>query len=102
MASELVSLRCEELERKISNLILGGGGVSQLIWTDDPTADVIGRKLRKSYDSSWPINLLCDALNTLTPDDMVIDEIQHVLNEQGYGPFQSVWFHGEKDVRKFG
>ena len=34
----------------------------------------------------------------VTTDDAVLDEMREVIGTEGFGPFCSIWFHGEGGV----
>ena len=103
IAFELTRVCHEEIKKFYGDSIKCREVAAQFNWVDaSQIRKIIASKLCKSYESDCPIDLLCYAEYLVTPDDIVVEEIQCILNEKGYGPFQSVWFHGEGVVKKFG
>jgi hypothetical protein len=69
------------------------------VLTADPTHRDLLKKLRKSYASDGPVDLLCYADGLLvTPDDVALEEMRALVDAEGLGPFRSIWFHGEDGV----
>lgn len=63
--------------------------------TSSPTADIVRNKLKKKYETSYPIELLIYKDGPIIDtDDMVIPTIKPIF-ESNNGPFQRVWFMGE-------
>jgi hypothetical protein len=96
LAFELAELCSPEIAKAAGDDLKRGGGAT-FAWTADPTRAVLVRKLRKTYASDVPVDLLCYADGYLvTPDDAVLDEMREVIGAEGLGPFRSIWFHGEE------
>lgn len=74
---------------------------SAAFWTSDPSTLVVLAKLSKRYVSQHPIHLLVYTDGRIvTPDSVIISTL---LNEIDFGSqttFQSVWFMGERIVKK--
>ena len=71
--------------------------VSASAWTSSPTA-ILKRKLKKTYATDMPIELLCYSDGRLVDtDDMLRPRIEAIANGDT-NPFRRVWFHGEDDV----
>lgn len=67
--------------------------------TSDPSERIIKEKLRKSYITSHPIELLIYSEGqVITPDDVIIPTIAPWLDAISH-PFKRVWFMGEIEVR---
>lgn len=63
-------------------------------WTNDPSAEILRKKLSKVYVTLHPIELVCySADRIITPDDVIIPTIRPYI-ESNPGPFRRVWFSG--------
>lgn len=64
------------------------------IWTSDPTAVVLKKKLLKRYETRSPIYLvLYSDGRFITPDELAIATLQRIL-ETRRGVFDQAWFLG--------
>jgi hypothetical protein len=98
LAFELVELCSPEIAKAVGDDLKRGGGAT-FTFNADPTRAVLMKKLRKTYVCDVPVDLLCYANGFLvTPDSAVLDEIREVIETEGFGPFRSIWFHGEESV----
>ena len=100
IAFELVEM-CDSTLAHQTALIRDTGGVFTT-WTSDPTAQIIGKKLSKSYSTDYPIELLCywNAM-VISPDSQIAEEINLALESRSDHPFQVVWYFGEKSIYKW-
>jgi hypothetical protein len=97
---ELVELRDCDIAKLTSRLIKSGGGVGGL-WTSDPTPAIILRKLGKSYRADLPVDLLIYTDGALiTPDDVILPTLEHLIEVHGRGSFRRIWLMGEKICRE--
>jgi hypothetical protein len=63
--------------------------------TSDPSAEIVRKKLKKTYTTCHPIELLVYSDGRLiTPDDVIIPTITPIL-ESRKGPYRRAWFMGE-------
>lgn len=98
LAFELAELCPPEVAKAVGDDLKAGGGAT-FVWAADPTRRVLLKKLHSSYACDVPVHLLCYADGLLiTPDDDVLAELRTVVDAEGFGPFRSIWFHGEDGV----
>ena len=94
MAFELVEICSSDVAQEISNV--PNGGTSCFIRTKDPTSEILSGKLAKTYQTIYPVHLLCyTAGRTVSPDDQIVGEIMRIIE---YKPvkFQCIWLFGDK------
>jgi hypothetical protein len=95
VAFELVENCGAEVAHNIALLAKGGG--SGIINTSDPTVSVIRSKLAKSYQSEYPVELLCYANGRIaTPNDMAIKRMSREIKSAKLNPFRRVWYFGKQ------
>jgi len=58
LAFELVELCPPELAKAIGDELKTGGGVTDMIWTCDPSRAALLKKIGKTYTASGPVDLL--------------------------------------------
>ena len=93
VAFELAELCAEDVAAAISNIKNGGVAVDS---TSDPSATVLRRKLRKTYQSHAPIELLLYTnARLVTPDDLILSTLRPMLDSHR-SRFRKVWLLGEK------
>ena len=82
--------------REIAKVIAAGPKArTDAFSTSDPSAEIVRKKLKKTYTTSHPIELLVYSDGRLiTPDDVIIPTITPIL-ESREGPFRRAWFMGE-------
>jgi hypothetical protein len=99
VAFEVTEICSEELAHLIA---LAKSGQSDFTYTSDPTEAILRDKLRKSYATQVPIELVCYwGGRTVSTDDMIIPTIEATLADARVNPFRAVWYVGEKVVRGF-
>ena len=92
VAFELANLCDPEIAKVIA---AGPRARTDAFSTADPSAEIVRRKLRKSYVTSHPIELLVYSDGRLvTPDDVIIPTITPILESRN-GPYRRAWFMGE-------
>ena len=97
---ELVELRDSDLAKLTSRLTKSGGGVAGL-WTSDPTPDIFRSKLGKTYQAGVPVDLLVYTDGALvTPDDVILPNLERLIDAHGRGPFRRIFLMGEKICRE--
>ena len=93
VAFELAILCDAEIAKVIA---AGSKARTDAFSTSDPSAEIVRKKLKKSYETDHPIELLVYSDGRLiTPDDVIIPTITPIL-ESRKGPYQRAWFMGEK------
>lgn len=96
IAFELANL-CDP---KIAKVIASGSRAkTDAFFTADPSAHVVRKKLKKTYTTSHPIELLVYTDGRLiTPDDVIIPTISPIFDSI-QGPYRRAWFMGETITR---
>jgi hypothetical protein len=90
IAFELVELCDPNLAKAIATLS------TEYIRTSDPSARIVSKKLRLSYDTNLPIELLCYTDGRIiTPDDVIIPTITPYLGSWSH-VFRRAWLLGHK------
>jgi len=94
IAFELTELCSPEIARAISKL--PAEGVSPFIRTEDPSEDILRKKLLKTYETDHPIELLCYTGGRLvTPDDSIKEHMKLVIECHEVN-FRRIWLLGDK------
>jgi len=94
VAFELVEICDENLGRKIS-AIRGSGGV-EYVRSRDPSWEVLRKKLKKRYQTEYPVELLCYVSGrTISPDIVILDRIRPMIDMDN-GQFRRVWLLGDQ------
>ncbi len=97
IAFELVELCDGEIARIPAEVVRSGNTEPRFMWTADPSRQIICNKLEKKYQTKHPIELLCYTAGRLvTPDNVIIPTVQHIIELSGFGMFQRVWLLGEE------
>ena len=97
VAFELVELCDAEIAKTVAENHRAGGIKAEFMWNADSTERIICEKLEKKYETAYPIELLCyTAARLITPDDVIIPTVQHVIELRGLGRFRRVWLLGEE------
>lgn len=66
--------------------------------TSDPSPSIMSKKLRKKYETAFPIELLCyTAGRIITPDDLIRSTIKPYLRTWRH-TFRRAWLLGRKGV----
>lgn len=89
LAFELVEL-CDP---NIAQLIAEArDGKDDAIWTSDPSGFILRKKLRRNYETKFPIHLVCYTDGRIvTPDDVALSNLRPIL-ESLHGVFEQAWF----------
>lgn len=97
VAIELVELCDPNLARAFADPAPDAGGV-QYIRTSDPSFGIVRGKLRKSYQTPHPIELLCyTAGRIITPPDVILPTISPLLGSFRH-TFRRAWLLAENCV----
>jgi len=97
IAFELVELCDPEIARTTAEVPRSANTESVFMWTADPSSQIICNKLEKTYETQYPIELLCyTAARLITPDDVIIPTVQGIIALHGLGTFRRVWLLGEE------
>jgi hypothetical protein len=95
VAFELVELCDSNLASAIANPDPSG---AQYIRTTDPSAAILRRKLRRMYETSHPIELLCYTNGRIiTPPDMIVLNLKLYLGSFRHA-FRRAWLLAEAKV----
>jgi len=95
IAFELVEICDPDVARSLHK---AQSGSSAALWTSDPTATIVRKKLHKTYRTPRPVELLCYTNGrVVTPDEAVREQLLCWANAVD-GPFRRVWFFGEHAV----
>lgn len=95
VAYELVEICSPDIAAHISRI---GSGDDVAFHSSDPTVETLRKKLRKTYKTTLPIELICYTNGrTISPDDLIVIEAQRWANAID-GPFRKVWLLGEGGV----
>jgi hypothetical protein len=90
LAFELVELCDPTLAKAIATLS------SEYIRTSDPSARIVSKKLRRNYETTLPIELLCYTDGRIiTPDDVIIPTVTPYLASWRH-IFRRAWLFGHK------
>jgi hypothetical protein len=93
VAFELAELCAGDIAARIARLPADG---DSFLWTSDPSASILRKKLKAQYDTPCPIELLLyTSGRVVTFDDVILDTLRPIL-ECRNGPFRRVWLLGEK------
>ncbi len=97
IAFELVELCDQEIAWTNAKAIRSEKGVSDFLWSaPDSFRQKIYKKLKKKYKTEHPIELLCYTdVRICTHDEAVIEIIQEIIGDKGFGPFRRVWLLGD-------
>ena len=91
VAFELVEICDPDIARIIAQ---GGGFVG---WTSDPTQNEIRKKLKKNYQTEYPVELLCYTDGkTVSWDELIKEEIQILIDMVDNGQFRRIWLLGDQ------
>jgi hypothetical protein len=93
VAFELANLCDPEIAKVIA---AGPRARTDAFSTADPSAAIVRKKLKRTYTTTSPIELLVYTDGRLiTPDDVIIPTIRPIL-ESLDGPYRRAWFMGEE------
>ena len=68
-------------------------------YTSDPSERIIRKKLKRTYRTQHPLELLAyNDLLVITPDDAIVETVLRWVGSLPH-PFQQVWFMGEHHAR---
>lgn len=96
IAFELARI-CDETIAKV--LAAGARATMEAFSTSDPSAALVRRKLKKTYSTRHPIELLVYVDGrVITPDDVILPTITPIF-ESLDGPYRRAWFMGEHETR---
>ena len=100
VAFELAEICASDIAQQVAKL-KAKGGVS-VIWTSDPTEEILLSKLGKNYLSNHPVELLCYMNDrVISPDSQVIERIAMTLKANTKVDFRRIWYFGEKQIFEF-
>ncbi|MGL4489996.1 MAG: hypothetical protein ACRCU5_11205 [Rhizobiaceae bacterium] len=100
IAFELVEICASDIANETAKSKTSGDNF--VIWTFDPTNEILKSKLEKTYNSEHPVHLLCYTNGrVVTPDDVVKEEITAILKTGTNDKFVEVWYWGEKTIFEF-
>jgi hypothetical protein len=89
VAFELVEI-CDEAIARVTSTIIGSDQAAY-IRGSDPTWEVLRKKLKKRYQTEYPVELLCyTAGRTISPDDGVREKIRSMADMDN-GQFRRIW-----------
>ena len=89
IAFELVEICDFNMAQSISNMN------EKYLWTTDPTDSIITKKIKKTYITSYPVNLLCYVDGrVVTPDNIIVLKIKHLFSSEVHS-FSRVWLLGK-------
>jgi hypothetical protein len=95
IAFELARI-CDETVAKV--LAAGAKATTEAFWTSDPSAALVRQKLKKSYTTPYPIELLVYTDGrVITPDDVILPMITPIFESRN-GPYRRAWFMGEHET----
>ena len=92
IAFELVEICEEGLARKLSAI---GKEEFGFVRSRDPSWSVLRKKLRKSYRTGHPVELLCYVGRSLSADSQVRATIQPMIDMYN-GQFRRIWLLGDE------
>jgi hypothetical protein len=96
VAFELVEI-CDPILAEFMSTVTEGGVT--YIRTSDPSSGVVRRKLRRTYNTEAPIELLCyTAGRIITPDDVIVPTIKPWFSGRRHA-FRRAWLLGESSVQ---
>ena len=100
VAFELAEICASDVAEQRAKL-LKTGGVS-VIWTFDPTEEILLSKLGKNYVTEHPIELLCYMNGrVVSPDSQVEAQIAATLSASNKNDFRRIWYFGEHKIFEF-
>ncbi len=95
VAFELVEICSSDIAAFLSKL---SSGSTEALSISDPTSKIVSRKLRKTYKTQLPIELLCYTnARVISTDDQIVERIRQWVGSIE-GSFRRVWLLGEKGV----
>jgi hypothetical protein len=92
IAFELVEICDETLARKISETDNEEFGY---VRCSDPSRAVLRKKLKRSYQTEHPIELLCYAGRTISADSTILAGIRPMISGSN-GQFRRIWLLGDR------
>jgi hypothetical protein len=96
VAFELVEICDANLARLMA---LGAGAHGVYLRTSDPSHAVVAKKLRKTYVTTSPVELLCYSGRAVSPDSLIIDTLRPLLLSDSF-QYRRVWFLGRKAIHQ--
>jgi hypothetical protein len=96
VAFELVEIRDADLARLMAQ-VAGAQGV--YLRTSDPSHAVVAKKLRKTYVTTSPAELLCYSGRALSPDAFIIETLRPLLLSDSF-QYRRVWLLGHKAIHQ--
>lgn len=94
IAFELAEICSEEMAKTISKDLRNDG--CTYVRPSDPSVRILTDKLSKTYESEYPIELLCYTNGrTVSPDDFVIAKVR-TFARLDKGQFRRIWFWGKE------
>ena len=97
---ELAEICAQDVAQQRSDLIKAGG--VSVIWTSDPTEEILLSKLAKSYSGDEPVDLLCYMNGrVVSPDSQVEFQIAETLANASRVRFRRIWYFGERAIFEF-
>jgi hypothetical protein len=92
IAFELVEICEEGLARKLSAI---GKEEFGFVRSQDPSWWVLRKKLRKSYRTGHPVELLCYVDKSLSADSQILATIRPMI-DMNNGQFRRIWLLGDE------
>src|ERR1700733_3304580 len=94
VAFEMVEICNHQLAKDIGDQIKRGTA-AKFLMLDDPGPAALRSKLRKSYQTDAPIELVCYTGRTAVPNDLSLQGLRDVTDDVGIAPFRRVCFLGD-------
>ena len=96
VAFELVEICAEDIARVTS--AIGKEEVGEVVYvrSRDPSRDVLHNKLKKRYQTEYPIELLCYTSGRIISPDIVILEAIRPIIDMDNGQFRRIWLLGDR------
>ena len=95
-AFELVELCERQLAWSIKKSIQAKSVNAFSSWSSDPCKEIILEKMSKSYQTQYPIELLCYTDGrVINPDEAIIETIRDSIGMTEGGKFRRVWLLGD-------
>jgi hypothetical protein len=94
VAFELVEICDASLARLMAQ---GAAAEGVYLRTSDPSHAVVAKKLRKTYPTTSPVELLCYTGRAVSPESFIIETLRPLLLSDTF-QFRRVWLLGRKAV----
>ncbi len=99
VAFELVEICNETIAHHIGAFIADQIVSGPSVLTSDPTPVIVRRKLKKTYKTEFPVELLCywDG-RANSSDAQVLHAIKNELEGAPAHPYRKIWYFGERSI----